>query len=127
MNITAEHVVSFGGWLLALLTAIGGGVKWLVSTRDQRARMIDEAVEKHVARIEARLSSAERRADRLENEKGRLELGFQMLAAELERLDPSSTILRRAQGLFAAAYPITSELPDPMADLMDELHERTKR
>lgn len=111
--------------MAGLLFGVGRGVQWLVGTADKRKRWIDEAVRAHLSGIEARLAAAEARADRLEREKSQIYAAFQMLANELQRLDPTSTILLRATALLTAAFPVPQNPPDAIRDLLSELHRKT--
>lgn len=78
------------GGAVTMLGVIGGGIRWLFTSRSKREEWIETRIQSHVAKIEARLGVAERRADHLG-------FAFQLVAAELARLDPDSDILRRAQ------------------------------
>lgn len=138
-----EHPGEIAGIITAavgLLYALGKGIAWLIMSRDRRQKWIEVEVEKHVGRLESRVAEAERRAtaaeervDRIEREKLMLEIqvsriatAFQLVTGELQRLDPRSTILVQAQQLFNRAFPPPRNLPTEHADLLDELHERTK-
>lgn len=121
MTLDGGDIAVIVGGSITLLGALGG-LKWLLTSRSRREQWIEARIQQHVAKIEARLAIAERRADHLG-------FAFQLVAAELARLDPNSDILRRAQliiegvqGLFTGSR----ELPPEPADLLDELHERTK-
>lgn len=126
IDVDGNAVTSLGGWVLAALAMLGGGIKWAISSRDQRERWIETRVDVHVAKLEARLQRAEDNLTRSEREKTQLVVAFQMLAAEVQRLDPASTVLQRTQSMFALAFPIPQNSPDAMSDLMDELHRKTR-
>lgn len=89
-SLIDEAKVDVFGGTVTLLGVVGGGVKWLFTSRSKREEWIETRIQSHVAKIEARLVVAERRADHLG-------FAFQLVAAELARLDPNSDILRRAQ------------------------------
>lgn len=78
------------GGAVTMLGVMGGGIRWLFTSRSKREEWIETRIQSHVSKIEARLVVAERRADHLG-------FAFQLVAAELARLDPHSDILRRAQ------------------------------
>lgn len=88
-------VAGAAGGTVTLLGVVGGGVKWLFTSRGKREEWIEARIQSHVAKIEARLGVAERRADHLG-------FAFQLIAAELARLDPNSDVLRRAQLIIEA-------------------------
>lgn len=89
--------------------------------RDGLANLVTGAgtaaeIQSHVAKIEARLAIAERRADHLG-------FAFQLVAAELARLDPNSDILRRAQLIIEGVQGVFADTADrePAAPLADPL------
>ena len=90
MNVDGGDIAGMIGGTVTLLGVVGGGVRWLFTSRTKREEWIETRIQSHVAKIEARLMVAERRADHLG-------FAFQLVAAELARLDPHSDILRRAQ------------------------------
>lgn len=147
-------IAAVGGWLIAFLGLVGGGFKWAVGTRDQRERMINDAVERHVSDLGRRLADAEvqsqnaidraNRADarsaRAEQEKSQVVLilnqvmfAFQLIAADTQRRDPQSPILQQALTVFEqarvmlrAAFPPPHDLTDVEQDLMSELDRKTR-
>ncbi len=109
MNLDAGDVAGIVGGAVTLLGVVGGGVKWLFTSRSKREEWIESRIQTHVAKIEARLAVAERRADHLG-------FAFQLVAAELARLDPNSDILRRAQLIIEGVqgvFDAQREPPDP--------------
>jgi hypothetical protein len=113
MDMDGGDIAGVIGGIITLLGVVGGGVKWLFTSRTKREEWIETRIQSHVAKIEARLIIAERRADHLG-------FAFQLVAAELARLDPNSDILRRAQliiegvqGVFADGAPLTPYPADP--------------
>ncbi|MFC3711253.1 hypothetical protein ACFOMD_01640 [Sphingoaurantiacus capsulatus] len=121
MSLDNGDMAGIVGGSITLLGAIGGGVRWLLTSRSKREQWIEARIQQHVAKIEARLGVAERRADHLG-------FAFQLVAAELARLDPNSDILRRAQLIIEGVQGLFTprELPPEHADALDELYERTK-
>ena len=105
MTLDAGDIAGIVGGAVTVLGVIGGGIRWLFTSRSKREQWIEARIQSHVAKIEARLGVAERRADHLG-------FAFQLVAAELARLDPDSDMLRRAQliiegvqGVFGAPPP----------------------
>lgn len=90
MTVDGADLAGIIGGVVTLLGVVGGGVKWAFASRSKREEWIEARIQTHVAKIEVRLAVAERRADHLS-------FAFQLVAAELARLDPNSDILRRAQ------------------------------
>lgn len=107
------------GGVVTLLGVVGGGIKWLVATRDGRQRMIDETVRRQFEALELRLAEANRKITLLT-------VGFQKLAGELARHVPDSPALREAQKLFDLAFALPTVAPDAIVELMADLHDRTK-
>lgn len=125
MNLDAGDIAGLVGGVVTLLGLVGGGIRWLLTSRSKREQWIEARIQLHVVKIEARLAVAERRADHLG-------FAFQLVAAELARLDPNSDILRRAQliiegvqGVFGTPSELR-DLPPEQRALLDELHERTR-
>lgn len=105
MNVDGGDLAGIIGGIVTLLGVLGGGIRWALTSRSKREAWLEARIQSHVAKIEARLAVAERRADHLG-------FAFQLVAAELARLDPNSDILRRAQmiiegvqGVFADGTP----------------------
>ena len=105
MTVDGGDIAGIIGGTVTLLGVVGGGIRWAFTSKGRREAWLEARIQGHVAKIEARLAIAERRADHLG-------FAFQLVAAELARLDPNSDILRRAQliiegvqGVFADAAP----------------------
>lgn len=95
--MTAADIVTILGGVGAPLLLIGAAVKWIMSRVD---------------RLDARLRIAERKAVKLEREHGRVlvqvqrwRTAFQIVAAELNKLDPGNHSLTIAQGMLAEKIP----------------------
>lgn len=107
------------GGMVTVLGIVGGGVKWLFATRDSRQKMIDDAVNKAFADLRKELTVTK-------TQLATLSTIYFMLAGELSRQLPDSPVLREANRLFNLAFAVPADTPDAMADLLDELHERTR-
>lgn len=103
------------------MAAIGGGIRWLVNLRGERERWFDERLRTELVKIDARFEEERRRAQRLEDRNAKLEVVWQLLAAEVQRLDPKSSILVRCNALLIDSFPVPSGLPDEMATLLAKL------
>ncbi len=102
MTLDPGDVAGLLGGAVTLLGVLGGGLRWLFTSRSKREQWIEARIQSHVAKIEARLAVAERRADHLG-------FAFQLVAAELARLDPHSDILRRAQLIIEGVQGVFGE------------------
>jgi hypothetical protein len=117
-HLDGGDVAGLVGGGVTLLGALGGAISWLFTSRSKREQWIEARIQLHVVKIEARLAVAERRADQLS-------LAFQLVAAELARLDPHSDILRRAQLIIEGLQRADGgPLPPDAADWRRGLHER---
>lgn len=108
--MTAADIVTVLGGVGAPLIIFGGAVKWIVGRVDK---------------LDFRLKCAERKSIKLEREYGRVlvavqrwRTAFQIVAAELRKLDPENHSLTIAQGMLA------EQIPD--FDTEDELDEDEK-
>ena len=122
MTLDAGDIAGLAGGIVTLLGVIGGGIRWLFISRSKREEWIEARIQTHVVKIEARLAVAERRADHLG-------FAFQLVAAELARLDPNSDILRRAQLIIEGVQGVfggQNDLPPEQRERLDQLHERTR-
>lgn len=115
--------------LVALLVAIGQGVKWLIGWGDRRGatrtakldawqRQLEEREERldtqqadHWHRIELEL-------EQLRREHAALRGGYQLIAAELRVKDPTNRALTNADELLRAAWPLEPLTPDEMTAMV---------
>ncbi|MDO9490060.1 MAG: hypothetical protein Q7J32_16925 [Sphingomonadaceae bacterium] len=119
MNLDAGDMAGVIGGAVTMLGLAGGGIRWLFTSRSKREQWIEARIQSHVAKIEARLAVAERRADHLG-------FAFQLVAAELARLDPHSDILRRAQLIIEGVQGVFGARPDAVVDPADTVGERNE-
>lgn len=95
--MTAVDIVTILGGVGAPLLLIGGGVKWIISRVD---------------RLDDRLKAAERKCVKIEREYGRVlvqvqrwRTAFQLVAGELQKVDPDNNTLAVAQGMLREKVP----------------------
>lgn len=95
--MTAADIVTIIAGTVGPLALIGGGVKWVASRVDK---------------LDERLKCAEKKCTKLEREHGRVlvqvqrwRTAFQIVAAELRKLDPQNHSLTIAQGMLAEKIP----------------------
>lgn len=116
MTIDGGDIAGIIGGTVTLLGVVGGGIKWAFTSKGRREAWLEARIQSHVAKIETRLAIAERRADHLG-------FAFQLVAAELARLDPNSDILRRAQLIIEGVQGVFADpaAPDAAVDPLEAL------
>ena len=125
--------------VIALLVAIGHGVRWLLNWNDARAQTrsakldawhaelkarearLDAEQAAYQARIEARLKDIEAESLVIKNENHALRYAFELVAAPLRALDPNNKELARPEEIIAAAFPLLPVIPPDMADKLSKL------
>lgn len=121
-----------GGMLagaLALLGAIGAGLKWAAnwmagreairtdrlarweSDLDARERAMEGKLSDSLARCQEHCAAVEAKFDRMR-------LAILLLIPELQRVAPYSPALKQARDLLRDAFPIPLDLPEDMAGLI---------
>lgn len=126
---------------LAMLVAIGHGLRWLLTWTDRRAvaraerlaREEDELAESwssYRKRVAADLTEAMRRIDDLERrdivrakENAALRVAFELVAAGLRVLDPNNISLRQAEQILATTFKLEPQLPLDMTQAIAALGE----
>lgn len=114
----------FGG-LVALIIAIGGGLRWMLGWTDRRqelreAKLLrwEESLQRrekdYREHTEERLHDVERKCDAMA---GAL---FEALA-ELQRLDPASPAIVKARMALHELYPVDMDVPDFIQNLVRRL------
>lgn len=118
--------------VVALLVAIGHGIKWLFNWNDARnetrAAKLD-AWHRELSAREGRLSDEqqayrdriERRLMEIERENHALRIAFELVAAPLRTLDPDNGGLIKAEKLLAAAFPLVPHIPPDMAATLGQI------
>lgn len=108
--MTAADIVTILGGVGAPLLLIGGGVKWVVSRVDK---------------LDDRLKAAERKGTKLEREYGRVLIqvqrwrtAFQLVAGELQKINPENATLIIAQNMLGEKVPDFDDDGDPDEDLL---------
>jgi outer membrane murein-binding lipoprotein Lpp len=119
-EVSGGEVATIIGAIVGAGVAVGGGIKWAVTTRAGRQKMVDEAVEAVVGDLKAKVIQLEGRVAILTN-------GCTMLMGEVARHVPDSPVLREANRLFHMAFDVPVGTPDVMADLIDELRKVPSR
>lgn len=134
---SAGEVGGIFAGVVALLVAIGHGIRWLMGWEDRRERTraqkldawqrqlaerekkIDESQATYQASIEARLASISATAERLHNEHAALLSAYHLVASALRAADPGNPVLRMADELLRAAFPLDPATPTDMVALMN--------
>jgi hypothetical protein len=120
-GVSAWDWAGLAGGAAAALTVFRKAVGWLDARADRRRRSRAEGLqewEEKLTRREAAIDTdLETRLGKIENENTRraeenmaLRLAFEIVAAELRRLDPASTVLTRANQILATAFPLPKDL-----------------
>lgn len=111
--------------VIALLYAIGRGVKWAFGWADRRLdkRTTElEAWHGRLAKREAEFEAAvNARLTVLERENRALRLSFQHVSAALHQVDPDNPALVMAARILAQTIPLDPDLPSDMTDKLDKL------
>ncbi|MDH7640458.1 hypothetical protein [Sphingomonas oryzagri] len=101
------------GGIVTVLGVLGQGVRWLFGWNDRRAdRIAKEETElnerrgEYLSAIEGRLERVERSDAQRAKENWALRAAFEIVAAELRRVDPGNASLTRAEELLKAAFPL---------------------
>lgn len=142
---SAGEVGGIFAGLVALLIALGHGIRWLMgweerrdATRSaklgawqqqlaEREAKIDEQQASYQASIEARLASISATAERLQDEHAALLSAYHLVASALRASDPGNPVLRMADELLRAAFPLDPKSPTDLKVLMDKAAARLDR
>lgn len=138
--------VEAGGWLggaLALLTLLGGGVKWLFGrsdharqTREDKLRSwqdeleakekrIDEGRTAYVERLEMRLGLLEAKDEARDTQMAALRISFELVSSALRHIDPTNSALGLADDLLRTAFPVPAGVPSDMAEQLVAIERAT--
>lgn len=130
-------IAETGGWIggaLALLTLMGGGVKWLFVRSDDARRTredklqawqeeleakekrIDEGRTAYVERLEIRLGLLEVKDEARDAQLTALRISFELVSSALRHIDPRNSALALADDLLRTAFPGTSATPSEMVE-----------
>jgi uncharacterized protein HemX len=117
---------------VALLVAVGHGLKWWLGWTDRRASTraakldawqselflrearLDAEQAQIIAEIKDQLAGLKDSNDQLRREHAALLGGFQLVAGALRTLDPDNSALARAEELLKSAFPLEPVPPDDM-------------
>ena len=98
------------GVVIAILTALGGAVKWLISWKDG-----------HVSKLEKRIEALEARDAERSEKLDKLWLAFSLVAADLRKHNPASEALAMAGRLLRDKFPVDADVPADMHDLLKRM------
>lgn len=111
--------------VVAILYAIGKGIKWAVGWNDARtaskAAQLEAWEAKLARREEAFEAQIEARMTAMERENRGLRLAFQHVSARLHHLAPDDPALALAERILAQAIPLEPFIPPDMADKLGEM------
>lgn len=138
--------VETGGWIgggLALLTLLGGGIKWLFGRSDDARRSredklqawqdeleakekrIDEGRTAYVERLEMRLGLLEAKDEARDTQMMALRISFELVSSALRHIDPTNSALGLADDLLRTAFPVPAGMPSDMAEQLVALEKTT--
>ena len=117
---------------VAMLVAIGHGLRWWLGWTDRRAenRAVKlDAWQRELAAREARFDERqdeyqrriELELDKVRSEHAALFAGYQLIATELRTINPKSDALRRADELLRATFSAETSLPASFSALTRRL------
>ncbi|WP_190282662.1 hypothetical protein [Rhizorhabdus histidinilytica] len=131
------------GWIGAAIGAIGTGLGWLFRSRAAAKRRRDERLdawhheleerekrlaagqsqyvqqlERRLADVEAKERAREAKDEARDEQLRALRISFELVSSALRKIDAGNPALSLAEQLLRAAFPVTTETPEPMqADL----------
>lgn len=115
--------------IVALLAAIGGGVRWLIGWKDRREesraaklQLWHEELKARELRLDAdrenEIRDIRAEFDQMRAEHRALFQAYHLLARALIRIDPKSHALSQASDLLSAAFRIDPRLPGDMGEML---------
>lgn len=118
--------------IVALLAALGKGVKWLLGFRERQAvtraaklQAWHDELEARERRLEERQAeyqaSIERKLKVFEGQNMALRMAFEMVAAPLRALEPHNRELAQAEQLLRAAFPLDPDITPDFKGLLGRI------
>lgn len=115
--------------VVALLAAIGGGLRFLFNWAERRASSRAAKLQdwhnelvKREGRLDEKQAEFEGRLEgtiaQLGRENRALRMAFQLVAAPLRQIDPGNPALVRAEQMLQAAFPLDADLSAELASLL---------
>ncbi|MGE3871173.1 MAG: hypothetical protein AB7F51_16890 [Pseudorhodoplanes sp.] len=131
-NLSAGEIGGVFAGIVALLGAIGAGIRWLLGWQDRRretfhARLLiwEEKLTQREATLEAdkehHFARIEQRLARAEGQQAALLSAYHLISGELRRLDPGNTKLGMADELLKAAFQLDPHVPADMLATLDRM------
>lgn len=120
---------------VALIVALGHGIRWWLGWTDRRAatrsakldawqHQLDEREKRIEAQQDDYWSRVERELEVLRREHSALLGGYQLITAALRVVDPENNALRRADELLRTAFLLDPVLPGDMASIAQRIRRR---
>lgn len=128
-GLTPGGIGAIGTFGLVLVAMIRGWPLLAKLSIDARARIWQQDrdelhdCQSRLDALDARLTAGEGRARSVELRLVSALSAVTLLAGEVQRLSPKSDALKQAQWMLRAAYPIASEMPPYLADILKPLEE----
>jgi uncharacterized protein HemX len=124
--ISAGEIGGIFAGIVAVLATIGGGIRWLLGWKQQRAETLhaklikwEEKLDQREAKLDAEqagnMAALERRVEKVEQQNVALRKGYYIVAGKLRSFDPSDPDLKQADDILRAAFPYDPFIPPDMA------------
>lgn len=111
---TGWDVAGVIGGGVAVLGAIGAGLRWMITRGDRReAALIDRLVQ--------RVDELEAKEAQRDKEVVALRIAFEIVAGVVRRTDPTNAELARAEAILAEAFPPDFRTPADMLAALSRL------
>ncbi|WP_374648702.1 hypothetical protein [Rhizorhabdus sp.] len=132
--MSAEHAGGLIGGAVAVLTMLGGAIKWAFRRADEsrlsreqkmqtwhlelkeKEAKLDQGRTAYIERLEARLELLESNERARDTQLSALRVAFELVSKALRHIDPANTALHLAEDILRNAFPVPAETPRDMVD-----------
>lgn len=122
---SAGEVGGIFAGIVAVLVAIGHGIKWTINWNDARATSRAAKLDAREVRLRERETEFEEKIEArmaiLERENRAYRLALSHVIPALSALDPGNASLHLAEEALRAAFPLSFRVPGDMRDKLDEM------
>jgi len=142
-GVSAEHAGGLIAGAVAVLTMLGGGIKWMFRRADhasvsrekkldawhlelsEKEAKLDQGRTAYIERLEARLELIETNERARDTQLSALRVAFELVSKALRHIDPANTALHLAEDILRNAFPVNPETPRNMVDQLVAIEART--